>query len=111
MDNLRQREVSPRRGGTRLDMMGNDSLSMIVAEDHLDRQSPTNHNSCRNRCKRINAGSISNLCSATLGAGALSLPFAISLTGIIFGVLLLIFSAYLTVGELMIHVSCVCNDK
>ena len=107
MDNLRQREVSPRRGGNNLDMMGNDSLSMIVAEDHLDRQSPTNHNSCRNRCKRINAGSISNLCSATLGAGALSLPFAISLTGIIFGVLLLIFSAYLTVGELMIHVSCV----
>ena len=111
MDNLRQREVSPRRGGTRLDMMGNDGSSMTVADDHQDRQSSTNHNSCLNRCKRINAGSISNLCSATLGAGALSLPFAISLTGIIFGVLLLIFSAYLTVGELMIHVSCVCNDK
>ena len=36
----------------------------------------------------LNLGSISNLCSATLGAGALSLPYAISLTGIVLGTLL-----------------------
>ena len=52
---------------------------------------------CRRRCAKIHPGSISNLCSATLGAGALSLPYAIRLTGIVFGVLLLMFSSYLTI--------------
>ncbi|KAL7530702.1 hypothetical protein ACHAWF_003485 [Thalassiosira exigua] len=51
----------------------------------------------RRRCNRMNLGSISNLCSATLGAGALSLPFAISLTGIVLGVVLLVISAYITI--------------
>ena len=36
----------------------------------------------------LNLGSDSNLCSATLGAGALSLPYTISLTGIFLGALL-----------------------
>ncbi len=49
------------------------------------------------RWESLQPGSVSNLCSATLGAGALSLPYAISLTGIVIGVLLLIASAYLTI--------------
>ena len=52
---------------------------------------------CHRKCRTVHPGSISNLCSATLGAGALSLPFAISLTGIVFGILLLLLSAYLTI--------------
>ena len=82
-------------------MSGGDyhSSSSTAAGDHDHRlhHHPSVMHVCRRRCKRINAGSISNLCSATLGAGALSLPFAISLTGIVFGILLLVFSAYLTI--------------
>jgi len=58
------------------------------------------HPNRRRKCTqlhRLHPGAISNLCSATLGAGALSLPFAMSLTGIVFGVLLLLFSAYITI--------------
>lgn len=51
----------------------------------------------RRRWERFQPGSVSNLCSATLGAGALSLPFAISLTGIALGAILLLFSAVLTI--------------
>lgn len=53
--------------------------------------------SFRRRCAIRHAGSVSNLCSATLGAGALSLPYAVSLTGIAMGAFLLLFSAYITV--------------
>jgi len=60
----------------------------------------------RKRCcgdaLRHSPGSISNLCSATLGAGALSLPFAMRLTGTVVGVILLLFSAYLTVVSINI---------
>lgn len=53
-------------------------------------------------------GAISNLCSATLGAGALSLPYAFSLTGLIPGVLLLLLSGYLTIISIdAIILSCV----
>ena len=54
------------------------------------------------------AGAISNLCSATLGAGALSLPYAFSLTGLIPGVILLLLSGYLTILSIdIIITSCV----
>ena len=54
------------------------------------------------------AGAISNLCSATLGAGALSLPYAFSLTGLIPGVILLLLSGYLTILSIdIIIISCV----
>ncbi len=74
---------------------GSDCFNVSAEEEHHREQSAMQ--TCRHRCKRIHPGSISNLCSATLGAGALSLPFAISLTGVVFGVFLLILSAYLTV--------------
>ena len=77
-------------------MGGSDFGSSAAADDHRHHH-PSAMHACRRRCKKINAGSISNLCSATLGAGALSLPFAISLAGIVFGILLLLFSAYLTI--------------
>ena len=42
-------------------------------------------------------GPIANLCSATLGAGVLALPFAMSSAGICFGILLLILAAASTI--------------
>jgi amino acid permease len=50
-------------------------------------------------------GAISNLCSATLGAGALSLPYAFSLTGLIPGVILLLLSGYLTILSIDVIIS------
>jgi amino acid permease len=41
-------------------------------------------------------GSVANLCSATLGAGILALPFAFYQAGFVFGSLLLIISAWAT---------------
>jgi hypothetical protein len=77
------------------------SLDGSYVEEHLPSPSttpPDNYVTCsRRRWERFQPGSVSNLCSATLGAGALSLPFAISLTGIALGVILLIFSAILTI--------------
>ena len=72
-----------------------DDDDAASASDH--RHHPRPMNRCRRHWEKLQPGSISNLCSATLGAGALSLPYAISLTGIIFGVLLLMVSAYLTI--------------
>ena len=42
-------------------------------------------------------GSVFNLCSATLGAGALSLPFAFSKSGWLLGLLMLIIGAFATI--------------
>eukprot|EP00804_Cyclotella_cryptica_P006117 CCRYP_010718-RA/>CCRYP_010718-RA protein AED:0.01 eAED:0.00 QI:0/0/0/1/1/1/2/0/599 len=50
-------------------------------------------------------GSITNLCSATLGAGALSLPYAFSLTGLVPGILLLLVSGILTILSIDVIVS------
>eukprot|EP00922_Rhytidocystis_sp_ex-Travisia-forbesii_P064050 GHVS01095236.1.p1 GENE.GHVS01095236.1~~GHVS01095236.1.p1 ORF type:complete len:616 (+),score=99.59 GHVS01095236.1:157-1848(+) len=49
--------------------------------------------------------SIFNLTSATLGAGALSIPFAIRNTGVVLGVVLLLFVGYLSITA----TSCVIN--
>ena len=63
-------------------------------------------------CSNFPAGSISNLCSATLGAGALSLPYAISNCGIIFGVFFLLISAYLTIVSINIIIdACVVTQS
>ncbi|KAL7517780.1 hypothetical protein ACHAWX_002670 [Stephanocyclus meneghinianus] len=56
-------------------------------------------------------GAISNLCSATLGAGALSLPYAFSLTGLIPGVVLLLFSGGITVLSIDAIVSSCVHTK
>lgn len=83
----------------------NDDSSTLVENNNEENSHSHHHHehtkeeaaassSC---CSKLSPGSISNLCSATLGAGALSLPYAISLTGIIVGVLSLLLSAYLTI--------------
>ncbi len=69
--------------------------SRYLGSPDVDDNAADNHH--HRRWESLQPGAISNLCSATLGAGALSLPFAISLTGIVVGVLLLMFSAYLTI--------------
>ena len=71
--------------------LGSPGVNDNAADNHHPRLCFRRH------WESLQPGAISNLCSATLGAGALSLPFAISLTGIVVGVLLLIFSAYLTI--------------
>mmetsp|Transcript_4169 Transcript_4169/g.7415 ORF Transcript_4169/g.7415 Transcript_4169/m.7415 type:complete len:599 (-) Transcript_4169:122-1918(-) len=110
MDNLRQRP-----GEHNFDSNSSDSNcfgSAAAAEDH---HRPTStmmtFHACRRRCTRIHPGSISNLCSATLGAGALSLPFAFSLTGIVFGILLLILSAYLTIVSIDVIIEACARTK
>lgn len=45
----------------------------------------------------IISGAVANLCSATLGAGVLALPFALYQAGIVFGIILLLVSAWATV--------------
>ena len=51
-------------------------------------------------CPALRQGSIwgtaFNMCSATLGAGALSLPYAIQHTGVVLGLLLLLGTAVAT---------------
>lgn len=56
-------------------------------------------------------GAVSNLCSATLGAGALSLPYAFSLTGLIPGVALLLLSGYLTILSIDVIISSCVHTK
>ena len=72
------------------------------------------YESCKESCMRTivfrdgsTAGSIANLCSATLGAGVLALPFAIANAGIGFGILLLLLAAVSTVLSIdMLVLSC-----
>jgi len=62
-NNLRQREISPRRGRGENDINtnsgGGDCFSQSSSEETLNT-------TC---AQKNNVGSISNLCSATLGAG------------------------------------------
>lgn len=95
-DVLRQRPNSPRRQVVEEnDVDDGDGVSSSSADAAAG--GGHDHSPPSSRCSRMHPGSVSNLCSATLGAGALSLPFAMSLTGIIFGVILLVCSAYLTI--------------
>jgi len=113
MDNsLRQRDsevvqpLLPHEEGNHhaADHMNVDTTNSICLNDdesdhHREHAqvTPQNMKTTRKCSVGKKLGSISNLCSATLGAGALSLPYAISLTGIIFGVMFLLLSAYLTI--------------
>ena len=49
-------------------------------------------------------GAVANLCSATLGAGILALPFALYQAGIVFGGLLLLSSAWATAASIQLLV-------
>jgi hypothetical protein len=94
-----------------------NSFGASSVDEEVDYLSSTstapsdNYITCRRRWERLQPGSISNLCSATLGAGALSLPFAISLTGIVLGVLLLIFSAILTIYSIDVIIDACARTK
>lgn len=72
------------------------------SDDNFNPTQPL-HQSTIQKCP--SPGAISNLCSATLGAGALSLPFAFSLTGLIPGVFLLLLSGYLTIYSIDVIIS------
>lgn len=105
MEKLRQRDrevVQPllyeevKNNADDLNIDTNSSSSSSRSLDDVESHQHHQHKQATTCCSNFSPGSISNLCSATLGAGALSLPYAISLTGIIFGVLFLLISAYLT---------------
>jgi amino acid permease len=90
-----------------------DALSAETEVGHIPTSTtpPDNNITFRRLWERLHPGSISNLCSATLGAGALSLPFAISLTGIVLGVFLLIFSAILTIYSIDVIIDACVRTK
>mmetsp|Transcript_7764 Transcript_7764/g.16616 ORF Transcript_7764/g.16616 Transcript_7764/m.16616 type:complete len:635 (+) Transcript_7764:138-2042(+) len=88
-----------------------DSDDDNYSDRHLSNSRHRRHG-CRPsspKCITVSSlGSISTLCSATLGAGALSLPYAFSLTGLIPGVLLILFSAQASIISIdLIISSCV----
>ena len=93
------------------DSSDSSSVGTEVGSLSTPAMPPANNITFRRRWERLHTGSISNLCSATLGAGALSLPFAISLTGIVLGVLLLIFSAILTVYSIDVIIDACVRTK
>jgi hypothetical protein len=93
------------------DISDSSSVGTEVGSLSTPAMPPANNITFRRRWERLHTGSISNLCSATLGAGALSLPFAISLTGIVLGVLLLIFSAILTVYSIDVIIDACVRTK
>eukprot|EP00986_Skeletonema_menzelii_P014190 scaffold9079_cov145-Skeletonema_menzelii.AAC.10 len=93
---------------------GNNARDLTDTNNSLgDDESQHHHEHTKApRCANFSPGSISNLCSATLGAGALSLPYAMSMTGIIFGVVLLLLSAYLTIISINIIIeACVATQQ
>lgn len=93
---------------------GNNARDLTDTNNSLgDDESQHHHEHTKaTRCANFSPGSISNLCSATLGAGALSLPYAMSMTGIIFGVVLLLLSAYLTIISINIIIeACVATQQ
>lgn len=82
---------------------GNNDAHLSNDTNSLDDGSHHHHQHTREtRLSNLYLGPMSNLCSATLGAGALSLPYAISLTGIVVGVIFLLLSAYLTIISISI---------
>jgi len=56
-------------------------------------------------------GSVFNLCSATLGAGALALPYAIQHTGILLGLCLLLLTSLATHASILLLVSAIIESK
>jgi len=69
----------------------------LVLDGHdLEELRPSTASSTSSEIKGSFFGSVANLCSATLGAGVLSLPFAFYQAGIIVGVILLLLSALAT---------------
>ena len=116
MDNttLRQRDRVDLDEEPLLHEEGNNARDSTDTNNSLgDDESQHHHEHTKaTRCANFSPGSISNLCSATLGAGALSLPYAMSMTGIIFGVVLLLLSAYLTIISINIIIeACVATQQ
>ena len=88
----------------------NEEAAAAAANSFSENYNPAHsHNPSFSICP--SPGAISNLCSATLGAGALSLPYAFSLTGIIPGILLLLLSGYLTILSIDVIISSCVHTK
>ena len=92
------------------DMGVDDPESLVHSYEHLPRVMPTASSSMGSDTTttvETNAltvsrflGAVANLCSATLGAGILALPFAMYEAGLVFGLLLLIISAWATAASI-----------
>lgn len=74
---------------------GDEDASNDGAESSVESQPLHSH-------LRSSLGAIANLCSATLGAGILSLPYAFYLTGWVVGLIMLVLSALATVFSIQI---------
>jgi len=76
------------------DSKGNGHEPLLSGHIDTLNESTRSHDTC------FRSGSVSgstvNLCSATLGAGMLSIPFAFSKMGLIMGVVCLLYAAYIT---------------
>jgi len=92
------------------DLGVDDPESLVHSYEHLPRVMPTASSSMGSDTTttvETNAltvsgflGAVANLCSATLGAGILALPFAMYEAGLVFGLLLLIISAWATAASI-----------
>ena len=84
----------------------------VESDDDYDDQSDdeTDEQGKSHRTVSLSAGSIKasifNLCSATLGAGTLSLPYAFSRVGIVVGILLLVSAAVISVFSIRLLLKC-----
>jgi amino acid permease len=89
----------------RLRLESDDNASFSSGADAASMQPPTTSSSSSRRPQshlRSSLGAIANLCSATLGAGILSLPFAFYLAGWVVGSIMLVLSALATTFSIQI---------
>ena len=83
----------------------NDPHEMLSPVSAVDEQAKEG-GICRHIGKGSLWGTVFNLCAATLGAGALSLPHAISAMGLIPGLVLLAITAFATHYSIILLVAC-----
>jgi amino acid permease len=69
---------------------------MYDTEDAADQENDSPHSNDDTARRTVVMGAVANLCSATLGAGILSLPFSMQQAGYLGGTLLLLMSAWST---------------
>jgi len=73
-------------------------------EDDDDENEDDSNNTNSSSTLSVLAGAVANLCSATLGAGVLALPYALREAGLVVGSLLLLGSALATVSSIRLLV-------
>ncbi|CAJ1958538.1 unnamed protein product [Cylindrotheca closterium] len=86
--------------------MINQSLSFAnsTISDGSSSTASTNQDRNSSRLSHI-PGAVANLCSATLGAGILALPYALYQAGLICGSILLVSSAWATIASIQVLVT------